>query len=224
MQRVNRIPHLIQPANSNPRSGGIGVQTPQETTTQLGSYRRRLISNPLSTATATTGRGGESQSFPASFYPVSVGGGAAGGTGVAGGADEKAHLLNIDDLLIRRNRSTSKTPPRDRINTRAAQQQQTQQPLPPLIVVGSGSPSAPPVISYQENAIQTRIELPPAASDRNNDSSVYQCEKEPDELEKPVKPPPVSLVSSTHLLLGCCFSSLRDSLVIIELGKNEFID
>ncbi|VDP76592.1 unnamed protein product [Echinostoma caproni] len=179
MQRVNRIPQLNQSANSNTTSA-VDAHSPHDSNPPLGSYRRRPISNPLS-AGGASGRGAESSSFPASFYPVSVGGGAAAGAGTAGGTDERAQLLNIDDLLIRRNRPTSKVLSRDRHSTRSAQ------PLPPLVVVG-GAPSVPPVISYQENAIQTRIECPPIA-DRNGDPNVYQCEKELD-VDKPVKPPP----------------------------------
>ncbi|TPP59244.1 hypothetical protein FGIG_06320 [Fasciola gigantica] len=218
MQRINRIPHLNQSVNSNARlSVFSGTQSAQETNPPLGSHRRGPISNPLSAVTATTGRGGESQSFPASFYPVSVGGGATGGTGAAGSADEGVHLLNIDDLLIRRNRPTSKTSSRGRHNTRSAQQ-----PLPPLVVVGSGSPSAPPVISYQENAIQTRLELLPTVPDGNNDSNVYQCEKEQEEMEKLAKPPPVRVRGSFYFLSDHT-SSLLERYQLVFLIRNVLI-
>ncbi|KER23954.1 hypothetical protein T265_08254 [Opisthorchis viverrini] len=143
MPRPNKYP-------AHPRGGGGG---------QVLGFR------PSSTSGATdrSSSGGQLQGYTCSMYPDNL------GTSM----DDSSHLLNIDDLLLRRNRAPSKISTRDR-NSR-----DTQYRTPPSTIPTT------PIIAYQENAIQSDMDLVRLKDDKKSEDELSQMKH----LE-PVRHPP----------------------------------
>ncbi|TGZ73898.1 hypothetical protein CRM22_001259 [Opisthorchis felineus] len=132
---------------SHPRGGG-----------QVLGFR------PTSTSGANDrSSGGQLQGYTCSMYPDNL------GTSM----DDSSHLLNIDDLLLRRNRAPSKISTRDR-NSR-----DTQYRTPPSTIPTT------PIIPYQENAIQSDMDLVRLKDDKKSEDELSQMK-----LLEPVRHPP----------------------------------
>ncbi|KAF6776652.1 hypothetical protein AHF37_04532 [Paragonimus kellicotti] len=111
----------------------IAVKQNHEKSVVSTADYRRPVSTPL-----VSDRSTKLPPYTCAVYPDSLG----------NPQDDAANLLNIDDLLIRRNRSSNKL----LVRTRCSRDSQ--------IRPAHSATSPTPVISYQENAINTKLDLP----------------------------------------------------------------
>ncbi|GAA55528.1 histone H3, partial [Clonorchis sinensis] len=158
---------------SHPRGGG-----------QMQGFR------PTSTSGATDrSSGGQLQGYTCSMYPDNL------GTSM----DDSSHLLNIDDLLLRRNRAPSKVSTRDR-NSR-----DTPYRSPPSTIPTT------PIIAYQENAIQSDMDLVRLKDEKKSEEELSQMK-----LLEPVRHPPTCRLARKDFILS------RTGSILPLSSKNQF--